>query len=326
MKSQIKSLFASVSTPSLVGRAGVGLLLLTLASCGNKDADYDASGVFETTEVLVSARGTGEIVSLNIVEGQQVKANEELGRLDMTQLVLKKEQLGASKLQVQANKTATNSHVLDLEKQVASIRQQIANLQREKNRFSALLKDGAATRKQVDDISYQISVLQKQLSATQEQINASNKSFKGQSAGLDAQSSGVDAQMSAVDDQMRQAVITSPIDGVILSKYAEQGEFAAPGRALFKVADVSQMRLRAYITADLLTNVKIGQKVKVYADQGDKGRKEYEGTVSWISSEAEFTPKTIQTRNERSNLVYAVKIDVKNDGIIKRGMYGDVKL
>ena len=285
--------------------------LVVLASCGNKDVDYDASGVFETTEVLVSARGTGEIVSLNIEEGQQVKANEELGRLDVTQLELKKDQL-------KSGKTAATSRKLNTQQQVASISQQIQNLQREKVRFQALLKDGAATQKQVDDIGYQIAVLQKQLSAVNEQVSTANTSIDGQSAGFDA-------QIGQVDDMLRQAVITSPIDGVILSKYAEQGEFAAPGRALFKVADVSQMRLRAYITADLLTNVKIGQKVKVYADQGDKGRKEYEGTVSWISSEAEFTPKTIQTRNERSNLVYAVKIDVKNDGIIKRGMYGDVK-
>ena len=285
--------------------------LVVLASCGNKDVDYDASGVFETTEVLVSARGTGEIISLNIEEGQQVKANEELGRLDVTQLELKKDQL-------KSGKTAATSRKLNTQQQVASINQQIQNLQKEKARFEALLKDGAATQKQVDDIGYQIAVLQKQLSAVNEQVSTANTSIDGQSAGFDA-------QIGQVDDMLRQAIITSPIDGVILSKYAEQGEFAAPGRALFKVADVSQMRLRAYITADLLTNVKIGQKVKVYADQGDKGRKEYEGTVSWISSEAEFTPKTIQTRNERSNLVYAVKIDVKNDGIIKRGMYGDVK-
>ena len=285
--------------------------LVVLASCGNKDVDYDASGVFETTEVLVSARGTGEIVSLNIEEGQKVKANEELGRLDVTQLELKKDQL-------KSGKTAATSRKLNTAQQVASINQQIQNLQKEKTRFQALLKDGAATQKQVDDIGYQIAVLQRQLAAVNEQVSTANTSIDGQSAGFDA-------QIGQVDDMLRQAVITSPIDGVILSKYAEQGEFAAPGRALFKVADVSQMRLRAYITADLLTNVKIGQKVKVYADQGEKGRKEYEGTVSWISSEAEFTPKTIQTRDERSNLVYAVKIDVKNDGIIKRGMYGDVK-
>lgn len=283
-----------------------------LTACGNNNGDYDASGIFETTEVIVSARGTGEIMSLNIEEGQTVKAGQTLGELDMTQLVLKKQQL-------HAGKDAATSRKLDIARQVASLRQQIANLQSEQARFKALFKDGAATQKQVDDIGYQIATLQKQLAATNEQVSTANRSIDGQSAGFEA-------QIGQVDDMMRQAVIISPINGVILSKYAEAGEFAVPGRALFKVADVSDMKLRAYVTADLLTGLKIGQKVKVYADQGANGRKEYEGTVSWISSEAEFTPKTIQTRDERSNLVYAIKITVRNDGLIKRGMYGDVKL
>ncbi|MBR6464880.1 MAG: efflux RND transporter periplasmic adaptor subunit [Bacteroidales bacterium] len=287
----------------------VAALLLT--ACGNNDVNYDASGVFETTEIIVSARGTGEIKQLSIEEGQQVKANEPLGFLDMTQLELKKSQL-------QSGRRAATSRKLDTSSQLASIRQQISNLQTEKARFEALLKDGAATQRQVDEIGYQISVLQKQMTAVNEQVSTANSSIDGQSAGFDS-------QIGQVEDQMRQAVIFSPIDGVILSKYAEQGEFASPGRALFKVADVSKMKLRAYITADLLTNVTVGQRVTVYADQGAKGRKAYEGTVSWISSEAEFTPKTIQTRDERSNLVYAVKINVANDGLIKRGMYGDVK-
>lgn len=283
-----------------------------LTACGGNDAEYDASGVFETTEVIVSAKGTGEIVSLNIEEGQTVKADELLGELDMTQLTLKRQQLDAGK-------DAAASRRLDTGRQVASLRQQIANLQSEQARFRALLKDGAATQKQVDDIGYQIATLQKQLAATNEQVSTANQSIDGQSAGFDA-------QISQVDDMMRQARITSPISGIILSKYAERGEYAVPGRALFKVGDVSDMKLRAYITAEQLTGLKIGQKVTVYADQGTKGRKAYEGTVSWISSEAEFTPKTIQTRDERSNLVYAIKIAVKNDGLIKRGMYGDVKL
>lgn len=301
------------------------LVAATLAACGSGDADYDASGVFETTETIVSAKGTGEIMSFKAEEGQDVRKGEELGYIDMTQLSLRRKQLDASKAQVNANKTATDSHVLDLGKQVASIRQQIANQQRELNRYQGLLKDGAATQKQVDDIRYQISVLQKQLAATQEQIDASNRSFREQSAGLEAQGNGVDAQSAQVDDQIRNSVITSPVSGTILAKYAEQGEYAVPGKALFKVANVADMKLRAYITADQLTSLKIGQRVKVYADQGESGRKEYQGTVTWISDKAEFTPKTIQTRDERANLVYAVKISVKNDGLIKRGMYGDVK-
>lgn len=295
---------------SIILMSAVSAMVLT--ACGNKDVDYDASGVFETTEVIVSSRGTGEIVSLNVEEGQTVAANQPLGELDMTQLVLKKQQLNAGK-------DAATSRRLNTATQVAALRQQIANLQSEQARFKALLRDGAATQKQVDDIGYQIATLQQQLSAANEQVSTANQSIDGQSAGFDA-------QIGQVDDMMEQAVITSPINGIILSKYAEAGEFAVPGRALFKVADVSDMKLRAYVTADQLTGLKIGQKVKVYADQGENGRKEYDGTVSWISSEAEFTPTTIQTRDERSNLVYAIKITVHNDGLIKRGMYGDVKL
>ena len=222
-----------------------------LTACGNNSGDYDASGVFETTEVIVSARGTGEIKYLNVEEGQTVKADQPLGELDMTQLVLKKQQL-------HAGKDAATSRKLNTTQQVASLRQQIANLRSEQARFKALLKDGAATQKQVDDIGYQIATLQKQLAATNEQVVTANQSIDGQSAGFDA-------QIGQVDDMMRQAVITLPINGVILSKYAEAGEFAVPGRALFKVADVSDMKLRAYVTADLLTGLKIGQKVKVYA-------------------------------------------------------------
>ena len=281
-----------------------------MVGCGQKDTEYDASGVFETTDVIVSAKATGEILSFTAEEGQDVEAGQELGFIDVKQLELKRDQLNSTK-------TATTSRRLNQEQQVASIRQQISNLQREKTRFEELLKDGAATQKQVDDLGYQIAVLQRQLAATSEQVQTQNSS-------IDSQSGSIDAQMSAVDDQIKNAQITSPIAGTILAKYAEQGEFAAPGKALFKVANVKDMKLRAYITADQLTMVKIGQKVKVYADQGTDGRKEYEGKVTWISDKAEFTPKTIQTRDERANLVYAIKVSVTNDGLIKRGMYGDI--
>lgn len=284
---------------------------VTLCACNNNDTAYDASGVFETTEVIVSAKGTGEILSFNVEEGQNVNKGEELGRIDTQQLLLKKNQLSSSI-------SATDSRRLDEGRQVASQKQQIANLRRERKRFAELLKADAATEKQVDDIDYQIEVLQRQLAATQEQISSNNSSLANQST-------SIEAQLAQLDDQIDNSLIVSPIKGVVLTKYAEQGEYASPGRALFKVADVKRMKLRAYITAGQLTSLKIGQKVKVYADQGDSGRKEYEGTVTWISDKAEFTPKTIQTRDERANLVYAVKIDVSNDGLIKCGMYGDVK-
>lgn len=285
--------------------------IAAFTACSSGEKDYDASGVFETTEVIVSAKATGEILSLNVEEGQDVKRNEMLGLIDTLQLSLHGQQLAA-------NQSAADSKRLDANRQVASIRQQIINLQKEKKRFSDLLAANAATQKQVDDIGYQIEVLQRQLAATQEQIGSNN-----QSAGN--QSMGIKAQRAQTEDQIRKAHITSPITGTVLTKYAEQGEYATPGRALFKVGDISKMKLRAYITAPQLTTLKVGQKVKVFADMGETESKAYEGTVEWISDKAEFTPKTIQTRDERANLVYAIKVAVKNDGMIKRGMYGDVK-
>lgn len=289
---------------------GIGLSL-ALAACGDKEVEYDASGIFETTEIIVSAQTAGELTALTAEEGRTVEAGEKLGCVDTVQLALKKRQLSASL-------TATDSKRLDRKRQVAALRQQIDNLQREKARFSELLKADAATEKQVDELDYQIAILQRQLEATEEQINSSNSS-------LDGQSLGIEAQLAQVEDQIRKSVAASPIKGTILAKYAEPGEYVVPGKPLFKVADISRMKLRAYLTADQLTTLKIGQKVTVYADQGKTDRKAYEGTVVWIADEAEFTPKTIQTREERANLVYAVKIAVSNDGLIKRGMYGDVK-
>ena len=284
---------------------------LVLGACTSQEEQYDASGIFETTEVIVSAKGTGELQSFQVEEGQAVRQGEVLGWIDTLQLSLKDRQLAASLL-------ATESKRLDEKRQVAHLRQQIENLQREKERFTTLLNAKATTAKQVDDIDYQIKVLQNQLVATQEQINSSNSS-------LSRQSESIQAQRAQMEDQIRNAMISSPITGRVLTKYAEQGEFAVPGKALFKVADVSRMKLRAYITADQLTQLQIGQAVAVYADRGTTDRKRYTGRVVWIADKAEFTPKTIQTRNERANLVYAVKIAVENDGFIKRGMYGEVR-
>lgn len=289
---------------------GLGLSFV-LSACGNNDIPYDASGVFETTEVIVSAQTTGELLSFTVEEGMNVKADEKLGYVDTLQLALKKKQLTATL-------AATDSKWLDEKRQSASLRQQIINLERERKRFGDLLEADAATEKQVDELDYQIDVLKRQLSATEEQLNSHNKSLDGQCLSLEA-------QLAQLEDQIEKSVVSSPVSGTVISKYAEPGEFVQPGKSLFKVANLKKMKLRIYITADQLTMLKIGQKVKVYADKGKDERQEYEGVVSWISDKAEFTPKTIQTRDERANLVYAVKVSVRNDGFIKRGMYGDVK-
>lgn len=289
---------------------GLGLSFV-LSACGNNDIPYDASGVFETTEVIVSAQATGELLSFTVEEGMNVKADEKLGYVDTLQLALKKKQLTAIL-------AATDSKWLDEKRQSASLRQQIINLERERKRFGDLFEADAATEKQVDELDYQIDVLKRQLSATEEQLNSHNKSLDGQCLSLEA-------QLAQLENQIEKSVVSSPVSGTVISKYAEPGEFVQPGKSLFKVANLEKMKLRIYITADQLTMLKIGQKVKVYADKGQDERQEYEGVVSWISDKAEFTPKTIQTRDERANLVYAVKVSVRNDGFIKRGMYGDVK-
>lgn len=287
-------------------------IILLLTACGKGNGDYDASGVFETTEVIVSAEANGKIMQLNFIEGQQVEQDKPLGYIDTVQLYLKK-------MQLLTNTSAVKSGRVDIPRQIAAIKQQIATQKNEQKRFTNLVKANAANQKQLDDINAQILVLERQLTAQTELLENSNKNISEQSSGL-----GV--QVAQINDQIQKSIISSPINGTILSKYAEQGELATQGRALFKVADIEHMFLRAYITASQLTQVKIGQAVKVYADFGEKEMKEYSGTITWISDKSEFTPKTIQTRDERANLVYAVKVAVKNDGYLKYGMYGELKL
>lgn len=287
-------------------------IILLLTACGKGNGDYDASGVFETTEVIVSAEANGKIMRLNFIEGQQVEQGKALGYIDTVQLYLKK-------MQLLTNTSAIKSGRVDIPRQIAAIKQQIATQKNEQKRFENLVKANAANQKQLDDINAQILVLERQLTAQTELLENSNKN-------ISEQSSGLEVQVAQINDQIQKSIICSPINGTILSKYAEQGELATQGRALFKVADIEHMFLRAYITASQLTQVKIGQAVKVYADFGEKEMKEYSGTITWISDKSEFTPKTIQTRDERANLVYAVKVAVKNDGYLKYGMYGELKL
>ena len=291
--------------------AAIGMMV-SLVACKGGSGDYDASGVFETTEVTVSARGTGEIMRFDIKEGHQVEAGQAVGYIDTIQLHLKKEEL-------LGNLMATDSRRYNVSRQIASLRQEIATQKRERLRYENLVREKAANQKQLDDINSGLAVLEKRLAAQVETLENSNRSVSGEVLMLEA-------RIAQIEDQIAKCVITSPVRGTVLSKYAERGELAAQGRSLFKVGDLSDMYLRVYITAPQLTTLKVGQQVKVYADEGEDGRREYMGMVSWISDKAEFTPKTIQTRDERANLVYAVKVAVKNDGYIKKGMYGEMKL
>lgn len=315
------------------------LALMVLSGCGRGSKDYDATGTFEATEVTVSAKATGELTTFNVTEGKTLEANQQVGDIDARQLELQKKQLettsaglGADRAVLDANRAATDSKVLDMERQIAVIKQQIANAKHEKRRFEELVRDGAAPRKQVDDIDQQISVLNKQLIATQEQLRSANESLRQQSRGVGAQMQSIDAKRAGIGVQREQldvnindTQIVSPIGGTVLEKYVEQGEFVSIGKPLFTIADVEHMYLRAYVTSAQLPMVKLGQQVTVFANYGKGQKQQYQGTVTWISDRSEFTPKTILTDDERADLVYAVKILVNNDGVIKIGMYGEVK-
>ena len=303
----------------------LSILTLFMVSCSNQEKECDATGTFEATEVTVSAKSTGELKTFDITEGQLVESGVVVGQIDAYQLQMTVQQLEAQKRQLAMSRNATDSRRLDLEKQLSSINQQISNTQRERQRFSELVRDGAVPRKQLDDINNQIKVLERQRDATRDQIRSNNASLSEQSKGISAQIDGIDAQRKQIADQIANAEVKAPLSGTVLEKYVERGEFVATGKPLFKIADTQNMYLRAYVTSSQLKDIKVGQKVKVFADYGGGQKKEYDGTISWISSRSEFTPKTILTDDERADLVYAVKIAIKNDGYVKIGMYGEVK-
>ncbi len=290
------------------------LMLATtgLASCGDKKGTYDATGTFEATEVTVAAEQNGKLVSLYINEGDRVGAGKQVALTDTVQLYLKARQIGATRLVYASQRPDTG-------KQVAATRQQLAKAREEYQRFAALVKEGAANRKALDDARSQVQVLQRQLEAQLSALGTSTNS-------LNAQMGTTDVEKLLVADQLKKCHVVSPISGTVIEKYMEQGEFATVGRPICKVADLDHMYLRAYITSAQLKQVRIGQQVKVFADYGNGQRKEYPGRVTWISPKSEFTPKTILTDDERADLVYALKIAVRNDGYVKIGMYGEVEL
>lgn len=303
----------------------LSLPILFCISCNKKEKDFDATGIFEATEITVSAQASGEVQQLDITEGQSLDSGARVGQIDVYQLVQKQNELEAAKQQIYANKAATDSRQLDLNKQLASLQQQISHAQRERQRFARLVQDGAVARKLLDDINDQISLLQRQLEATRDQFRSTNASLADQIKGFQAQMKGVEAQQRQLERQIQNATIIVPKDGVVLEKFVEAGEFVGEGKPLFKLAQMNHVYLRAYVTSAQLKSVILGQKVKVYADYGGGQQQEYGGKVTWISSRSEFTPKTIVTDDERADLVYAVKIAIKNDGRVKIGMYGEVK-
>ncbi len=286
-------------------------LPLLTAACG-RSGDFDATGTFEATEVVVSAEAAGRILRFDAEEGDVLEAGRQVGAIDTVQLYLQKLQLERQRASVVSNRP-------DIAKQAASLREQIAKQQTERRRVENLLRDGAATTKQLDDIDAQIKVLNGQLEA---QLST----LRNNAASIDENSSSIDLQIARIEDQLAKCRIASPVAGTVLAKYSEAGELASVGRPLMKVADLDRIYLRAYFTSDQLAGLKLGQEVTVTADFGGDSRIDYSGRIVWIASESEFTPKTIQTRDSRANLVYAAKIAVENDGRLKIGLYGEVRL
>jgi HlyD family secretion protein len=302
------------------------LVLSTLLSCGANDEEFDASGSFEADEVVVSAQLAGQLLSFSVEEGDSLSPGQVIGTIDAKALNLQKEQVEAA-IQSLSEKTSTVApQVALLQNQVAVQREQLAYLQRERERTERLVAADAATGKQLDDLTSQIQVLQKQIRVTQQQIDVQRTGTATQNRAVLSERAPLQKQAAQVEEQLSKASIVNTTGGVVTTTYVEPGEVTAPGKALYKIADLSVMTLRAYVTGVQLPQIKLNQAVTVYVDKGEDDYRTYPGTITWISNKAEFTPKTIQTKDERANLVYAVKIRVPNDGYLKMGMYGEVKL
>jgi HlyD family secretion protein len=285
---------------------------LVFASCTSQQTDYDASGTFEAVETIVSAEASGILLDFDVQEGQTLRAQETIGYIDSVQLYLKKKQL-------QAQINAVLSKKPNVPAQVAALQEQLRQATREQQRLVSLVKADAATPKQLDDANAQVVILQKQIEAQRSTLGISNASLTEEAAPLRI-------QIDQLKDQLARCRIVNPVPGTVLAKYAEVNEMATTGKPLYKIADLSTITLRAYLTGDQLATTRLNQQVTVLVDDGAGAYKQYQGVIEWISNKAEFTPKTIQTKDERANLVYALKVRVKNDGLLKMGMYGEVKL
>jgi HlyD family secretion protein len=303
----------------------LALCSTVLISCKSGNGDFDASGTFEANEVIVSAETAGKILDFAAEEGTKLEKNQVAVVIDPTNLQLQSEQVEAS-INALGEKTSDLSpYIRTLEQQIEIQKTLVSALERERTRFANLLKEDAATGKQLDDIETQLKVAKEQLALSQRQLDQQKATIGTQNRSVLSEQAPLSKRKAQIDDQLNRTKVMNPVAGTVLTSYAEAGEMTAPGKALYKVADLTVMDLRAYISGDQFAQVKIGQTVKVFIDNGKDDYKEIPGTISWISDKAEFTPKTIQTKDERAHLVYATRIRVKNDGSMKVGMYGEVK-
>lgn len=304
----------------------VALITASLAACNNNNLEHDASGTFETTESIISAEANGIIKQFDVEEGQLLKAGQYIGYIDSVQLYLKKKQLESQVKSLLSKTPDVATQINAYKKQLAVAQTRLQAQFVEKRRIENLVKADAATPKQLDDITAATDALQKELDVIKGQEAAQSSILQTQTSGLVGETVPLKVQIEQINDQLANCRIVNEVNGTVLTKYAEANEMAANGKPLYKIADLSTLILRAYISGNQLSSVKLNQPVKVLVDDADGKFKEYNGVIEWISNKAEFTPKTIQTKDERANLVYAMKIRVKNDGYLKIGMYADVKL
>lgn len=286
------------------------ITFLIITGCSSGEIKTHASGVFETDDVIISSKSMGEITALNVNEGDMLQKGTLVGQIDSTQLQLQKKTLENAIV-------SAESKIVNVELQLAPLDEEVNKYKQEVERFKRLVASSAANKKQLDDVTSAFNAARKQREATYDTLTKSNTVILNEINGLKI-------QIAQIDDNIKKSLIYAPMDGMVLTKYANAFEFAQMGKPLFKMADISTLILRAYVTGDILTQVKVGDEAKIFADFGKNNIKEYTGKITWISEKAEFTPKTIPTRDERSNLVYAVKITVQNDGYLRKGMYGEV--
>lgn len=287
------------------------ILPLLFAGCSDGSDDFDACGQIEAVDVVVSAESNGKIISLDVPEGAVLAKGECVGVIDSVQIYLQK-------MELISRKQNAASRIVDIKKQLAPQKSRLENLMVDKERYENLLAKDAGTQKQVDDIEFQIAV-------SKGEIEAQAQTYKNNNSGVESELAMYDVQIAQKEDMLRKCRIVSPVAGTVLTRYVEEGETVTSGKPIFRIADMNDVYIRAYFSTSQLADLKIGSKVKVYPDDGSNKLKEYEGTVTWISEQAEFTPKNIQTRDDRADLVYAVKISIANDGYLKLGMYAYVK-
>lgn len=297
--------------------------ILLLSACNNKN-DFDASGNFEADEVIVSAQQNGQLLAFTVQEGDALKLGDTVGRIDVRTIELQKAQTEASIAALPQKTSSTHDQTELVKRQLIVQEAQLAQQLRERDRTENLVKADAATQKQLDDANAAVDQLRKQIGVTRQQLTLNTTNTNTQNRSIMSEQGPLQKAAAQYQEQINKGFVINPLTGIVLVRYALQGEMQTVGKPLYKIANTDTLTLRAYVTGTQLPAIKLGQQLTVRIDQGTKDYKSYPGQITWISDKSEFSPKTIQTKDERANLVYAIKVRVKNDGFLKIGMYGEV--